>query len=806
MNFDYESVYHDDNSEIIENNEIILDKTTFKDFRIYLKPFSVINQFKLLVNGIEVICPIKPENNQLMFMEKVIDSLKTKSNVFLELPPANNKNIFLLSSSIAFMKYIKDELFKEYKMNCNKLINPKLLFVMKGDNDIEYMIKDIKKLSYKVNTVILKDKKSFCLNNDIEDINIKSQIIKCRKYEDPTSCKYYCNINKIILENYNSFDLKEYKKYGKNKCFCPFYFNIKKAENADVIFINYNYLLKLILKDKLDISFKNSYIIFNDLEFIHEGCTEFSSFNLKINTLGDFIFDLNKLKAFNKSIGTDAEYLSHVIKEDLINKLIKLLKNIAYKIKNEPMFWDWEIIGNDEFKSIFNCNKKEISLKNESFISKLGKYDLLKNNINNDLILNEIDFNLDELSFYIDTIEKIKLNFYNYGFKTKNLKDILNFLYLLDFIHKNNFYNEFNFVLVDNSEVIKSKKKDFKINSKSNNIFSNITNISERVLEIINVNPYVIIQKIINITDYNILVSSENLNPFNLYDSECGIVFKYRFTGESLINTNNVFIGVVSYFSDKLNKEINFDIPSDSESVTSSGSSDTEYDNLFFTIYDLIFMLSDTVPEGIIVYFNSIEILKDFFSFCKNKKLHFKKKVVCDKVSIKGKYIIINEYKKLIRKSKKGAILFSVYNSLDSENFDFKDNDKRMIVILGFKFKDSDNDIIKCKKEYYKDKYSNWEKENVYNLINTYINKVIKHDKDYGGVLLVDNYFIKDENKNFITSWLRNKIKSYNSLNCNFLESDLHKFYSNVNNISKENSKNNIKIKVLDKICEENDC
>lgn len=91
-----------------------------------------------MINDIPVNFPFEPYDVQKVFMEKVIESLKTSTNAVLESPTGTGKTLSLLCSSLAWVLSKKAEVsdigtnkllnscrgYRRFKLKCRRMVSP----------------------------------------------------------------------------------------------------------------------------------------------------------------------------------------------------------------------------------------------------------------------------------------------------------------------------------------------------------------------------------------------------------------------------------------------------------------------------------------------------------------------------------------------------------------------------------------------------------------------------------------------------------------------------------------------------------
>ncbi|ONM57104.1 RAD3-like DNA-binding helicase protein [Zea mays] len=134
---------------------------------------------------------------------------------------------------------------------------------------------------------------------------------------------------------------------------------------------------------------------------------------------------------------------------------------------------------------------------------------------------------------------------------------------------------------------------------------------------------------------------------------------------------------------------------------------------------------------------------------------------------------------------KAGAALLAVCRGKVSEGIDFADDNARVVVIVGIPFPNINDVQVKLKRRY-NDSYksskhllsgSEWYCHQAFRALNQAAGRCIRHKSDYGGIILIDERYQDDRNVLYISKWLRNAIKKYDSFQETMAK--LQKFFQN---------------------------
>ncbi|KAF8405554.1 hypothetical protein HHK36_010461 [Tetracentron sinense] len=122
-----------------------------------------------------------------------------------------------------------------------------------------------------------------------------------------------------------------------------------------------------------------------------------------------------------------------------------------------------------------------------------------------------------------------------------------------------------------------------------------------------------------------------------------------------------------------------------------------------------------------------------------------------------------------------GAAFLAVCRGKVSEGIDFSDENARVVVsliIVGIPFPNI-NDIQVAQKKKYNDTYKSskgllsgnqWYCNQAFRALNQAAGRCIRHRFDYGAIILLDERFREERNIAYVSKWLRKSIKQYDSL------------------------------------------
>ncbi len=126
---------------------------------------------------------------------------------------------------------------------------------------------------------------------------------------------------------------------------------------------------------------------------------------------------------------------------------------------------------------------------------------------------------------------------------------------------------------------------------------------------------------------------------------------------------------------------------------------------------------------------------------------------------------MLKEYTRAVAPGRPGAVLLAVCRGRCSEGIDFADRLARAVLIVGIPFPSFKDPRIEMKREYQDQQAretngvaltgQRWYSLSGGRSVNQAIGRVVRHVGDHGAIILLDDRFAKDNNKNMISGWVR---------------------------------------------------
>uniref|UniRef100_A0A3Q1FMP8 Regulator of telomere elongation helicase 1 n=1 Tax=Acanthochromis polyacanthus TaxID=80966 RepID=A0A3Q1FMP8_9TELE len=131
---------------------------------------------------------------------------------------------------------------------------------------------------------VLGSREQLCINPDVmrqESNHVKVHM--CRAKVSTRSCLYYNNVEEKSTDKdltTSILDVEDLVKYGNKQRVCPYYLSRSLKQQADIIFMPYNYLLDPKSRRAHNIELNGAVVIFDEAHNVEKTCEESTSFDL----------------------------------------------------------------------------------------------------------------------------------------------------------------------------------------------------------------------------------------------------------------------------------------------------------------------------------------------------------------------------------------------------------------------------------------------------------------------------------------------------------------------------------------------
>lgn len=720
----------------------------------------------LQIEGVKIIFPYVPYKSQEALMGAIIRTLNesflkkftTNSesepcffNALLESPTGTGKTMCLLCACLAWRIHFVER-------TGGRVQPPKIYFASRTHSQLSNAISELKKCPYTAKVSILSSREHLCIHEDLVGLKGSELNHECNVKKGRGQCSYYENLILDKEQNFNKIlsdmkidivqDIEDLFKNGKEKGYCPFYYEKFTQENAEITFLPYNFLVSPSIRQSSKIDLFRSIVIFDEAHNLPQVLEDSMSNELSLKLIIQSVIELTTVYEIQKDENASPIEIKNT--DELRQSLLELEIDISNNSENnlfhncqKPGTWLFELL------SRHNLNIKTISFACDH-MSNCHTY--LKNR-------SKSSFALQRLSQTLQIL-----------FSSKESEDIL--------------FGSFRVLISETEPFSPDENYEKYIELRKLEIDSDLPKLLRTIL-IRCFNPAVGMKSLItseNRPPQCIILASGTLSPISYYSQELGIPFQPRLRVE---NPHVIKDGQLSVFI--CGSSIN-SIPLSSDFTQRSGKSYHE------EVGKSILEISKVVPSGLLVFFASYNVMNFCIASWKStdifNNLEKQKSIFIEPNTSKELKTFIDSYENTIKNNTNGAMMLAVCRGKVAEGLSFADNNGRCVVIVGLPFPPKEDSKVQMKQEVLdslklqnptKHKLSgkDWYLQQCSLAINQSIGRVIRHRRDYAAVVLMDERFSQIQNKSSLSFWLHKHIRTPKTFN-NII-SDLQLFYNDVN-------------------------
>ncbi|GJQ10909.1 hypothetical protein GpartN1_g2700.t1 [Galdieria partita] len=708
----------------------------------------------VLSSGLQVAFPFQPYPVQIDYMEKVIQALVTSQHALLESPTGTGKTLCLLCSTLAWrqsyiaksqldnlskgqssslqhsdadllqglettLSFTKDNSqytqsgvsdSKDQSLDRDNVIHPipRVVYTSRTHSQLAQAIRQLRKTVYKPRVVVLGSREQLCIHPKVSQLRGSEQNRLCRSLCESKGCKFRNNLKsfhgyeKIEKE---IFDLEDCVNWGRKEEICPYYLAKEMERNSELLFLPYNYLVDLHLRESLGFDFSNDIILFDEAHHIEEIANHCASFDLTSSLLDACIHQLQrvKLREEEKKVGQDDPSSSRQHSNDAVSLLLAFFRALL----------------NELYHLLDGASTNELVYEPSFLFQLLAKVNLTPKTF--DAFSSKVEQLFGEQhSDWNDSLADLQ---------NSSNEAIFTFLkYIRLLFHLSEDEARLSYIVCIYGEPNSEEKR------------RRIT-VSYWCF-----NPGLVMKQLVKGIRC-LLLTSGTLSPLSVLESELQIRFPIQLENRHIITQHQLFIGMLG-------------IGPSGEVLNSS------YRNRSLTSYKrelgrCIYNFSLVIPGGILVFFPSYSLLVDCVEYWKTfpmqtsdcstdsvsiwDSIHRRKSLVVESKEENDFQESFRLYQEQVNRNASGCILLGVCRGRMSEGMDFSDEYARAVILVGIPFPPLQQRKVRMKQHYLstvkKTDPQRWYRLEAIRAMNQAIGRVIRHEKDFGAIILCDERF-----------------------------------------------------------------
>ncbi|KAE9617276.1 putative RNA helicase [Lupinus albus] len=743
------------------------------------------------IGGLQVEFPYKPYGSQFAFMGRVISTLdralkEGHSHALLESPTGTGKSLSLLCSSLAWQQNYKSKHQQQHKpapeaaidalgygggfvpidevssasdnveqtepeannKNQKKKEAPTIIYASRTHSQISQVVRELRKTSYRVPMTVLASRKHYCTNKNVlgkETIDeeckllLKDQNVGCPEFKNAHKVKHHPSLQKGGCNEV--YDIEDLVKVGLGVKGCSYYAARNMADDAQLIFCPYSYVINPVIRGAMDVDIKGAIVILDEAHNIEDTTRDAGSVDIEDDVLDKLQMELQYLCSENAAIYQPLYEMAQGLDSWIERNKNKLEKR--------------------DFQHYVSCWTGDKALREleEANISKQCFPILLECATKAIKVATDLEVKVPHLSgLSVLTLEGL-FSSLTYFFSRNGVHMLDYQLALQRCVRK------------DTGRVVGNWMYTFSLWC---------------------LNPAVVFRDVADLS-LSVILTSGTLSPMASFSSELGVQFETSLEAPHVIDVDSqAWSAVISTGPGNYPLNASYKTADAYAFQDAVGRSLEEIFKIvpggclvFFPSYKLMEKLcrrwSETGQWSQLNAEKSIFVeprggnQDDFELVLKGyyDSIHHGKKPASGKKRRIKKFDLNHFYAADSQENSKkgGAALLGVCRGKVSEGIDFSDDNARVVIIVGIPFPNI-NDIQIALKKKYNDTYkssqnllsgSEWYCHQTFRALNQAAGRCIRHKLDYGAIILLDERFREERNRAFISKWLRRTLRVYDS-------------------------------------------
>ncbi|XP_073538970.1 regulator of telomere elongation helicase 1 [Phyllobates terribilis] len=725
---------------------------------------------QLELSGVTVDFPFTPYKCQEDYMVKVLECLQKGVNGVLESPTGTGKTLCLLCATLAWRQHFKDSITArkiQERMHGAELFPdrptadwgsgesggqssayysdiPKIIYASRTHSQLAQVISELKQTKYRPKVSVLGSREQLCIHPDVKkQENNHVKVHMCRSKVSTRSCHYYNNVEEKSTEKDLTtpiLDIEDLVKSGTKHRACPYYLSRNLKQQADIIFMPYNYLLDSKSRKAHNIDLKGTVVIFDEAHNVERMCEESASFDLA---------------PYDLASGIDA--LDLVIKE-LTDNLEQKHISAEFNMEAPTSGLNVELEDLAKIKGALLQIESAIDAitlpTNGNGITKEGSYIFE--------LFASVGITYETRTGLLELLDQIiqhvggSSGVFTSTLGLQKLSDIIQIVFNIDIPEgsappprKPQISKSYKVHIHPDTSQRKKPRGD---------IWSNSRRQGGKVLSYWCFSPGYTMQDLVRYGVRSIILTSGTLCPLSSFTMEMQIPFPVSLENPHVIEKHQIWVGVVPRGPDGAQLSSAFDRRFSADYLSSLGKT--------------IGNITRVVPHGLLVFFPSYPVMDKSLEFWKENGLTSRiddVKPMFVEPRGKGSFteIIDSFYERIQAPNSSGASFFAVCRGKASEGLDFADCNGRGVIITGLPFPPRMDPRVILKMQFLDEMRQTqgssgrflsgqeWYRQQASRAVNQAIGRVIRHRHDYGAIFLCDHRFSNSDSRAQLPSWVR---------------------------------------------------
>ncbi|KAL6076448.1 Regulator of telomere elongation helicase 1, variant 2 [Balamuthia mandrillaris] len=577
---------------------------------------------------------------------------------------------------------------------------------------------------------ILGSRKQMCIHPQVSLAPGDFRDHKCRSLVSSGSCNYFNNVKENIGLGQDIADIEDLVRIGHYHEVCPYYLSRELEHSADIVFAPYNYLIDPAIRRSLGIDLHNTILVFDEAHNLESICEEVASLDFRVSDLQQAIKELD--------ICISAVSRSNYVGESDKGELLRVQRFFG------------KLIQEIQLIRLPSGEQKGLTMPGDFIYELLEKVEITDNETA-DLFVHILEKATADLAEDDDLSSAKKTSV------LKQFNDCLKTLYRD--ASRNDFRECFKVHVHVGSQPTAGPGNRF-------------NRLNQRTLSCWCFSAGVAMRDLIGQGVRNVIVTSGTLAPLDFTAQELTLPFPIRLENKHVIQSSQIFVGILGAGPSGYPLNSSFKTRAADEYKRSLGEALANFSRI--------------VPNGLLVFFPSYSVLSSCVEYWKGARAtstdsnsiwsritKYKQPVMEPRESFQFNLAMEDYYSKVADEESGGAVFFAVCRGKVSEGLDFADNNGRAVVVTGLPFPSLYDARVELKRIFLDEKQraagghclggKAWYTQQASRAVNQAVGRVIRHNRDYGAILLCDERFSYPVNLCGLSAWLRPCCRSYSS-------------------------------------------
>ncbi|KAF6211553.1 hypothetical protein GE061_012066 [Apolygus lucorum] len=677
-------------------------------------------------------------------MAKVITALNAGSVAALESPTGTGKTLSLLCSTLAWVEKNKMGARMNYAQGADhddgpdwsgKYFKKTVFYASRTHSQLSKAMSELRRTDYRsMKATVLGSRDQMCVHPDlpVEENNTAKNVF-CQAQLKAKTCRFYPRVE--AMKSDRSFflvkDIEDLVAKSKKSGCCPFYMSRYLQEEADIIFLPYNYIFDAGIRRKLNLNFNGAIVILDEGHNIDRVCEESASFSLSSTDIAVAIRDVTEDMQRMHDEFSDPD-------GDIIER--------SYSTE-DLMFMKEKLMALEQEFDAFMKTVKEKSLQHRP--------DVLRVLLEGANITEENHGNLEMGLAAVHEVVIAHNSVNNRSRQACTLQKVAEFIAAPFELKVFDPKNQNSFVVHTELEYPATKRNHF-----GTPVFT--PNPSEKpkgiVFNLWCLNPALGMQVLHN--THAVILTSGTLSPLTNVIMELGLKsFPACIeTGAAVVSAEfghvvpheQFMIFAVGKGPNSIQLQYNF-----------QNKDNLEYwEELGLTILNFIRL----IPDGVLVFFPSYQAMNKAINTWKFKglwdRLSSIKPMFSEDADKRRFNNAVDGYRQAVGEGR-GGVLMGICRGKMSEGIDFSDQYGRAVIVCGLPYPPYYDPRVKSKMKYIdclrvpNFKGQDWYRAEATKAVNQAIGRVIRHAQDVGVIIMCDTKFEQPGIVSSVSAWLR---------------------------------------------------